>query len=296
MFTINEISEKGFKFIELKNKKNTSAIISLFEGGRLKELKLNNKQLIQEIPNFDYKESYGSSILFPFASRIENGKYIYQNKEYQFNCNDGGKNALHGLVYNKKFEVLKKTECEKYASVVISYQETEATKGFPFTYEIQLIYTLFENEIDLSIKIENTDTKSFPFTLGWHPYFLSENLHNSILKFKSDKKIEFNENLITKRVIDFKSKEEFKIEDKQLDDCFILKSDSVQFLTPNYQIEIKSNQKENYLQLYTPKGLPIIAIEPMTGVSNSHNNKIGLQNLKPKKTHTITWFVKLNNN
>jgi aldose 1-epimerase len=50
------------------------------------------------------------------------------------------------------------------------------------------------------------------------------------------------------------------------------------------------------LQLYTPKGLPLIAIEPMTGISNSFNNKIGLQVLKPNETYSITWNVKFNNN
>ena len=70
----------------------------------------------------------------------------------------------------------------------------------------------------------------------------------------------------------------------------------IEFKTPNYQIEITTNQIENYLQLYTPKGLPIIAIEPTTGISNSFNNKIGLQVLEPKESYSLLWNVKLKNN
>lgn len=295
MFTINEIKEKAFGYLELKNHINdTTAVISLNEGGRLKELKLKDKQIIKEIPNFDYKTSYASSILFPFASRIENGKYIFKEKEYFLNCNDKCKNALHGLVYNKKFKVVKQIENLNFASVIISYQEDNKNAGFPYTFNIQLTYTLFENEISLSVKIKNTDNKAFPFTLGWHPFFLCDNLPESILKFKSNQKIEFDKNLITKKVLDIKTEKKFKIEHKQLDDCFILNSDTIEFLTPNYQIEITSNQIENYLQLYTPKDLPLIAIEPMTGISNSHNNKIGLQILEPNNTYSLKWSVKIN--
>ena len=95
-------------------------------------------------------------------------------------------------------------------------------------------------------------------------------------------------------MIDEKTEKEFKIENKQLDDCFILNTDTVEFTTPNYQIEISTNQLENYLQLYTPKDLPLIAIEPMIGVSNSFNNKIGLQTLAPNQIYSILWNVKLN--
>ena len=294
MFKVEE-SHKN-TFIELKNSDNsTKAIINLNEGGRLLTLNINNKELIKEIPDFAYKNSYASSILFPFASRIENGKYAFEDKEYQFNCNDLAKNALHGLVYNKKFEVENKSESKSNASVTITYKELENSVGFPFTYKIQLTYTLSQEEIKLSIHIENTDSKPFPFTLGWHPYFYSDNLRNSVLKFRSNQKIEFDENLITKRVIAIKTNNEYKIEDKQLDDCFILNSDTIEFSTPTYQVEIASSIKENYLQLYTPKDLPIIAIEPMTGISNSHNNKIGLQILEPKKSHSLIWSVKLIN-
>lgn len=293
MFTIQKIQEKKTTLLELKNSTSSAkAIISLNEGGRLKELKFNDQNLIKDITDFNYENSYASSVLFPFPSRIENGKYTFNGNEYQLECNDNGKNALHGLIYNKPFSIIKKTESKNFTSVVIEYQEKEESKGFPYTYKVQLIYTLYQEEISLSVKIENTDNKPFPFALGWHPYFFNDDIKNCSLKFKSDKKIEFNENLITKKVIDYTIDDEFKIEDKQLDDCFILNSDVVEFSTPDYQIEISSNQVENYLQLYTPKDLPFIAIEPMTGVSNSFNNKIGLQILEPKNSISLTWSIK----
>lgn len=297
MYKVEVIKENEVHFLELSNREKTSsASICLEEGGRLKELKFNGVFLIKEQPDFEYKNSYASSILFPFASRIQDGKYSFQENDYQLNCNQMGKNALHGLVYNKKFELIEKEETTNRCSVTIGYKETKESQGFPYTYEIYLTYLLTEKEISVSIKIKNTDTKAFPFTLGWHPYFVSNDLTKSVLRFKSNKKIAFDENLITKEVVALKTSEIFKIENKQLDDCFILNTSKIGFSTPTYQIEITTGLEDNYLQIYTPLGLSVIAIEPMTGVSNSFNNKIGLQVLQPTESYSLIWNVKFNNN
>jgi aldose 1-epimerase len=294
MFHILNVIKDGVSIISLENSDtSTAAIISLEQGGRLQELTLLGENIIKEIPDFNYKDSYASAVLFPFASRIENGKYTFKNTKFQLDCNEKGLNALHGLVYNKKFEIVHTIESINDASVTIAYQELEESLGFPFKYNIQLTYTLTNDELSLSVTIKNTDINPFPFTLGWHPYFFTDDLQNSSLSFKSDQKIKFDENLITQKVIDEKTEKEFKIEKKQLDDCFILNSNTIGFKTPNYQLEISTNQIKNYVQLYTPENLPLIAIEPMTGVSNSFNNGIGLQVLQPNTSFSLKWNVKI---
>lgn len=296
MYKIHTSTKNGLSFIELQNSsKTTTAKICLEQGARLQELKFNNVYLISEQPNFDYATSYASSILFPFASRIKEGKYKFQEDEYQFNCNDNGKNALHGLVFDKKFELFEPEEHKDNCSVTLNYFERNLSEGFPFKYFLSVTYTLFENSLKVRITAKNMDDKAFPFILGWHPYFNSDNLKESSLTFNSDKKVDFDENLITKEIVAFKTPEIFKIEDQQLDDCFILNDNKVSFKTPSYKMEITSDAKKNYLQLYTPKEFPVIAIEPMTGISNSFNNKIGLQVLEPNKTYAINWNLKLIN-
>jgi aldose 1-epimerase len=77
-----------------------------------------------------------------------------------------------GLVYNKTFEVVREDATETSASVKLVYHENNTSKGFPYTYAIYLEYVLTENTLDLNVEVKNTDSKTFPFTLGWHPYFL----------------------------------------------------------------------------------------------------------------------------
>ena len=293
MFIVDELKEKEQRFLDLKNAVNsTSARISLDEGGSIEGLKFDNEYVIKLQPNFKYKDSYASSILFPFANRIEKGQYSFKEKEYQLACNESGKNALHGLVHNKQFQLIEKIENINFSSVTICFEEILEREGFPFNYKINITYILSKNEIKIVVKIENTGTNSFPFTLGWHPYFVSKDLYHSSLSFKSNKKIEFDKNLITKGIIKASAEElKIKIQNKQLDDCFILNSNTIKFTTPTYQIQIATDQIENYLQIYTPKNSSIIAIEPMTGISNSFNNKIGLQTLEPHNKYELKWTV-----
>lgn len=292
MFRVYTINENSLPIVVLQNEDNsTSAKISLNEGGRLQELKCNNICVLKDIKDFDYKISYASSVLFPFVSRIKDGKYTFLDEDFQFKKNDNNTSALHGLVYDKSFQVFENETHQNYCTVTLNYIENIKNTGFPYKYFISLTYTLYENSLKLNVTIKNLDDQSFPFTLGWHPYFLSDDLAKSTLRFKSDKKVVFDENLITKKVIKNKEDEMITLAKKQLDDCFFLEDNKVSFSTPKFNLQILSSEKENYLQLYTPKDLPIIAIEPMTGISDSFNNQIGLQVLKPKQTHSITWTL-----
>ena len=66
------------------------------------------------------------------------------------------------------------------------------------------------------------------------------------------KKLVFGERNITTGIEDFELKDVFNIEDKPLDDCWILDSNEVIFHTPKYQLTIESSAENNFLQVYTP--------------------------------------------
>lgn len=297
MYTINHVQDttKHLDFVELANSKNKSyAKIHLNHGASLHELTLNENIIIADLHPLTYSDTYASSILFPFANRVKDGAYSFNEKSFQLAINQKEENnALHGLVYNKTFKLTKQDISKESASIELVYNETKTSKGFPFTYSIILKYTLCENNLGLHLSVKNTDEKTFPFTLGWHPYFLSADLHNSSLNFDSTKKLQFGERNITESIKDIEQTETFHVKDKQLDDCWVLNSNTIQFNTPSYNLEISSSAKNNYLQLYTPPHANTIAIEPTTGVSNSLNNKIGLQTLNPRDSYSLNWNIKI---
>ena len=294
MYTINK--NKQLNCLEISNSSKTScAKIYLDAGASLQELTLNGHAIIQDLSPLSYSDTYASSILFPFANRIKDGVYTFEGKTYQFEVNQKEENnALHGLVYNKTFKIINQNTDKESASVTLEYNEPNETNGFPYSYNIQLEYILTNTNLDLKVTVKNTDSKSFPFTLGWHPYFISEDLKNSSIEMESTQKLLIGQRNITTGIEDTNPVNTFNIEDKQLDDCWALNSGDVYFNTPKYKLHIGSTGNNNFVQAYTPPRLNTIAIEPTTGVSDSFNNKIGLEVLKTNETYTINWNLKIN--
>lgn len=284
--------------IEISNSEtSTFAKIQLNQGARLKELVMGNHPLIHEMKDLEYTKTYASSILFPFANRIKDGQYKFENKTYQFHINEKElNNALHGLVYNKEFSVLKTETKEDCAVVVLCYNENKYADGFPYTYTIQLKYTLTHNVLNMAVEIKNTDSKAFPFTLGWHPYFSTNDRYHSAVIFDSNEKLILDDRCITSGVEVDENFGLVEIKNQALDDCYILKTNTITFKTPKYVFTINSSEAESFLQLYTPPHPNMIAIEPTTGVSDSFNNGIGLKTLKPNEAYKIEWILKLENN
>lgn len=282
-------------YIEISNSDKTSyAKIYLDTGASLQELTLNSHAIIQDLSPLNYTNTYASSILFPFANRIKDGIYNFEDKTYQFKTNQKEENnALHGLVFNKTFEVTSQNTDKNSASIILEYNEPNKSAGFPYSYHIKLEYILTNTNLDLILTVKNTDTKAFPFTLGWHPYFISDDLKNSTIEMDSTQKLIIGDRNITTGIEDTKPVNSFKIDNKQLDDCWILNSGDVYFNTPKYKLHIGSTGKHNFLQAYTPPRLNTIAIEPTTGVSDSFNNKIGLDILDANQTYSITWNLKI---
>ena len=293
LYTLKEIETQGLHYIELTSSDGASkAQISLNQGGRLSNLVFEDTQVLADFDASTYKNNYASSILFPFVNRIKDGKYKFNNSKYTLNCNEVDKNnALHGLVYNKTFVCAKKALTLNDASVTLQYKDFGKHQGFPFKFNIELTYTLNKKGIIVSVNIINKDEKTFPFSLGWHPYFYSKNLDNSTLNFSSNKKYVFDNQQIISGTTNLNIEMPFQLKAVTLDDCYLLKTNKIDFLTPEYSFKIASTSKENFLQLYTPEVYNVIAIEPMTGAGNNFNNKIGLQTLQPNETYNMKWLL-----
>ncbi|MDO3694176.1 aldose 1-epimerase [Wenyingzhuangia sp. chi5] len=293
MYKINKLQENGLNYIEIVgNDHISSAKICLDRGGALETLTLNNQPVIVDLHPLEYKNTYASSILFPFANRIKDGKYTYKGVDYKFDCNEANNNnALHGLVYNKSFVVVDSEISDEDASVTMVYTASTRNKAFPYLYTIALKFTLTANSVDLNVEVDNNDINSFPFTIGWHPYFLSDDLYNSTINLSTIKTIEFDERMITKNVIEEKATMPIEIKDQQLDNCYALGDSKVMFNTPKYKMTIDASGDENFFQMYTPPKKNVIALEPVTGISDSFNNKLGLKELKAADKYEINWTV-----
>lgn len=258
----------------------------------MQELIIDGHQLIEDLDPLTYDYTYASSILFPFSNRIADGMYSFKGERYQLEVNQTEENnALHGLIYDKPFNLVEQNCTEREASLVLRFEEVNQAQGFPYTYTVELKYVLTKGGLSLSVSVKNTDAKTFPFTIGWHPYFVSRNLSTSSVHFKSKKAVLCDERKITLGLNDIDIDDKVMIANKTLDDCYVLDFNEVKFETPNHSFVLSSTEKESFLHLYTPKRGNTIAIEPTTGISNSFNNGVGLKELEPNDEYTIIWNI-----
>ena len=295
MFTIKKIHNKDNKVIEITDSiSGTKAKIQLSSGASLDELIIRNNKVITNLYPLDYKKTYPSSILFPFANRINDGQFNFNGSNYHLPCNEKQlNNAIHGLVYNKAFVVDELKKFENHAEIKLYYEELNPPTGYPFKFRVELTYKLTNEFLSLKINVINLDDKKLPFTVGWHPYFNSVDLDKSKIQFDCIKKIKCNKNNIALGFEPFNSKMPLSLRKRRFDDAFVLEHPDVKFFTPEYDLVLKSSEKESFLQLYTPMNTNAIAIEPMTGVSDSFNNKIGLKELSPGQCYEIEWQISI---
>jgi len=291
VFKINKLKENDFTIVELSNaSKKSFAKICLNEGARVVNLDLNAKSIIEEQADFEHKDSYASAILFPFAGRIENGTYSFKTKEYQLNRNHKN-NAIHGLVYDKQFVIASLDEQQDCCTVTLEYQEIVPQTGFPFTFLIAITYTLYAKKLVTTVKVTNTDTKEFPFSLGWHPYFKLEDIENSTLRLNSLKKAVVNSEMIPTQLEETTISEPISLKEVHLDDCFLLKENKVTLETPTHGVQIIADKSPYYFHIFTPNNLPLVAIEPLTGMPNNFNNLEGLNVLAPNESYVQNWTI-----
>ena len=124
MFKLEKKSQEGVEFLIIWNTDSSSrATLCLSRGGSLEELVYSNTTVITNLSPLSPEKIYPSSILFPFANRIKDGKYNFANKDYIFECNEAAaNNALHGLVYNKTFKYTAYKMSSDSARIQLSYE------------------------------------------------------------------------------------------------------------------------------------------------------------------------------
>ncbi|MFD2939304.1 aldose 1-epimerase family protein [Flavobacterium notoginsengisoli] len=238
-------------------------------GAELFSIKDNeNKEFIWEgNPDFWGKHS---PVLFPIVGTLKNNTYTIKEKEYQL--------PRHGFARDMEFELIEKTENK----AVFSLKSSEETlKKYPFKFELQLIYTLNENSLDLEYKVINNGNEKMPFSIGAHPAIaLPDNFEDYALQF--EKKEELKYYLLENDLISSKTKiletnnnviplnyELFK------NDALIFKTLNSKSLTilKNAKPYVKVDYKDFLsLGIWTKENAPFICIEPWLGYSDTDQN------------------------
>lgn len=268
-------------------------------GAALNSYQFREKEFIDGYlnPQETIAQKYKGVILAPFPNRVAKAKYSFQKKAYTLAINREKEGlALHGLLYDKPFEVIQGSQHKVKLSY--NYKGTEA--GFPFCFTLNVSYTL-NNDGSLLVKSEvENKGEQMPFGLGWHPYFtMSQSIDECVLQMPAAKKLRLDKALIpTGELLPFTSeRESLMLVEHHFDDCFELSQNGdgiIRLIDAKFSLEIKGvNLNEfPYFQIYTPKNRSSIALEPMTCAPNAFNNQMGLIILEPNEKRSYAYQLK----
>ena len=234
-----------------------------------------------------------STILFPFPNRLNEGKYRWLGKDYQFPVNNPATgNAIHGFVRNEAFEVEYVFLAKNFASIRCYFDYVGDLPYYPFPFSLEIEFSIHDTgKFEVQIEVQNLHHAPIPFGFGWHPYFrLTEGANNHALQVPPCEKITIN-----KQMIPTGGRSQFKafqaltfVEDTMLDNCFQSTKNS-----GSYQLMLEGNGRYltmkapvaqfPFFQVFTPPHRESIALEPMTCNVDAFNNKQGLVELAPDK-------------
>jgi aldose 1-epimerase len=247
--------------------------------------------------------SFKSSKLSPFVCRIPNGKYEWQGEELEFKQKFMDGSAIHGLLYNKSFNIVEDYCNEKQAALRLKYQYKKEDPGYPYNYVCEVVYTLHaESVLQIESIVYNLSETPIPLSDGWHPYFsLGNTINEYELQFSSEAMLEFDEKLIPtgNLIAEPRFHQGITIGDTFLDNCFELSMEEglpvciLHNPKNNLSLLIYTNSNYPYLQIYTPDHRKSIAIENLSSAPDAFNNGMGIKVLMPRATETFNVWYKL---
>ncbi|WP_367770166.1 aldose 1-epimerase family protein [Flavobacterium sp. WC2421] len=279
--------------VTLLNSNLTAKINTI--GAELFSLVSNGKEYIWEgNPAFWGKHS---PVLFPIVGTLKNNTYTYNTISYQL--------SRHGFARDTEFKLIDKKE----SSAIFSIQSNEETlKVYPFNFELQIIYTLEDNNLHIQYKVINKGNVLMPFSIGAHPALaLPGAFENYSMEFEIEEPLVYN--LLENDLISNNTKTLSTIENKVTLNYPLFENDALIFKTlkSNY-LTIFEHQKPlirmhykdfPHLGIWTKNNAPFLCIEPWFGYSDSTEStgnimeKEGIQILEPKAIFNSQFSIEI---
>ena len=203
-YILEELNGKTVYACDLVSENTYVRIITY--GGRISDLVFCDTPVVCGFSSVaDYRASgdYHGALVGRCASRIKDGKFTMNGKEYVLANNEKGVTHLHGgnVGYSDRlWDVEDMFANEKEAGVVLSIFSPDGEEGYPGNVKITVTYTLTSNDA-FKISYNATTDADTPINLTNHAYFNLNGIGNTIddlyMYINADKYLPVDEKLIT---------------------------------------------------------------------------------------------------
>ncbi len=169
---------KAVEIYTLANTRGSEATIITY-GGAVVSLKVPDKKGelgdvvlgFDSIADYEKHSAFFGPLIGRYGNRIARGKFTLEGKEHLLATNNG-ENHLHGGIkgFDKVIWTAKSSTDKNGANLELSYLSADGEEGYPGNLNIQVVYTLTEDN-KLRIVYSATTDKSTVVNLTHHSYF-----------------------------------------------------------------------------------------------------------------------------
>ncbi|MBV8887149.1 MAG: aldose epimerase [Chroococcidiopsidaceae cyanobacterium CP_BM_RX_35] len=215
----------------------------------------------------------GIPLLFPICGNLQEDTYTLDGRTYQL--------KQHGFARNLPWQATNQST-EDGASITVSLKSDETTQaGYPFDFELNFIYTLRGNNLELRYRHTNLSKQPMPFATGIHPYFIVADKGSLIFDIPSTEyKIKGGT-----EVYPFSGK--FDFDQEEIDVAFINLtglSANVKDRDRNLKLTVEYDDHYSTLVFWTVKGKDFYCLEPWSAPRNALNTEEHLIQAPPGAT------------
>ena len=264
----------------LKNS-NIEVCISNY-GGVILSMSYKNNPVLRECHKYTQASDTACFPLVPFGNRMEKNKIVIDDAEYKFIKNTEDIFYLHGDGWLANWVWGYKSDIE----AVQFYHHKDM-----FQYKAKQCFSLSEDQLRISLEVENTGDKPMICGLGWHPYFYRDTkIH---VKAQCSHSWEEGENYlpINKKPCDFING---FIDNKWINTCYEGWDGTCCIESDHYKVELSTFPALKYFHLFSMDNSDFFCFEPMSHQTNGFYNweKLGFVKLNPKEKSTQELLLK----
>ncbi|MDR3128056.1 MAG: hypothetical protein LBT99_01840, partial [Bifidobacteriaceae bacterium] len=142
------------KYIDNKNRKHILSLASI--GASIRQYTIDSLDIVTPYPTNQIPQYFQGQVLFPWANRLEDGLYEFEDQTIQTNINEIDKNnQLHGLSPLYSFELI--NQGENWITLGL---DLPPQKAYPFSINTQIKYKLTDSGLIIESQIHNNGNKN----------------------------------------------------------------------------------------------------------------------------------------
>ncbi|MBO2544615.1 aldose 1-epimerase family protein [Salegentibacter sp. BDJ18] len=271
------------------------------ELSSLKSLETGIEHLWQGNPEFWASQAPN---LFPVIGVLKEGKFIFEDKEYQM--------PKHGFVrHNENIQLKEKTGDKLVFQLDYSAETLEI---YPFKFRFEISFQLNKKSLTVHHHIFNLDDKPVYFSLGGHPAFNAPISKNEVYEdyyLEFDRKMDLRTYILSEDgLVSDTTEGILDNEDKIRLHKELFAKDALIFKNiPSKKVVLKSKNSGSILSveykdfknlgIWAKPGAPYVCIEPWLGIADvegtDQNLKIkeGIEILEANKTFEASYTVNI---